>query len=231
MKDFQFQEFCIKQNKNVFRVGTDAVLLGALSYPSLPKKALEIGTGTGIISLMLAQRFPEINILAIDINPIAIEIASENFSKSKFHTQLKTALIHFQHLDETEKFDFIFCNPPYFENNSSDKDKIARQQCELTFDDLIEKTSALLSKEGSFSLIIPHESSNFVINLTQKHQLNLIRKIDIFGIRNGKIKRNILEFSFKNQELKQEKFVVEDSPRRYSKEYLDATKSFHVFKK
>lgn len=229
MKDFKFQEFSIKQDKRVFRVGTDAVLLGALSNPYVAKKALEIGTGTGIISLMLAQRFPQMNILGIDVNPIAIEIASENFSKSKFSKQLTTCLIHFYNLSTTEKFDFIFSNPPYFEMNSSDKDKMARQQCELNFYGLIKKTSTLLSPKGYFSIIIPHESSDLIIYLAKKYHLFLVRKINILGVKNGKIKRNILEFSFKNQKAREENFTIEESPRKYSKEYLEATKLFHCF--
>ena len=82
MKPFRFQQFEIQQNADVFRVGTDAVLLGALANVSEAKNILEVGTGTGIISLMLAQRNREANILAIDINPEAVKISQENFPRT-----------------------------------------------------------------------------------------------------------------------------------------------------
>lgn len=231
MKDFIFQKFLIKQNESVFRVGTDAVLLGVLSDAEKSKKILEVGTGTGIISLMLAQRNPNANILAIDINPEAVKVSQENFSNSVFSDRIKSQLQDFKHFKAGGKFDLIISNPPYFEINHSDKDVLARQRLELDFSDLIKKSSQLLSENGLFTVIIPINSENEFTSICLENQLFLQRKISIKGIKTAEPKRLVLEFSLIKSETKIENFVIEKSPRVYSDEYLELTKDFHLFNK
>lgn len=231
MKDFNFQKFLIKQSESVFRVGTDAVLLGVLSDAEKSKKILEVGTGTGIISLMLAQRNPNANILAIDINPEAVKVSQENFSNSVFSDRIKSQLQDFKHFEAAGKFDLIISNPPYFEINHSDKDVLARQRLELDFFDLIKKSSQLLSENGLFTVIIPINSENEFTSICLENQLFLQRKISIKGIKTAEPKRVVLEYSFKETETKIENFVIEKSPRVYSDEYLELTKDFHQFNK
>lgn len=231
MKDFNFQKFLIKQSESVFRVGTDAVLLGVLSDAEKSKKILEVGTGTGIISLMLAQRNPNAYILAIDINPEAVKVSQENFSNSVFSDRIKSQLQDFKHFEAAGKFDLIISNPPYFEINHSDKDVLARQRLELDFFDLIKKSSQLLSENGLFTVIIPINSENEFTSICLENQLFLQRKISIKGIKTAEPKRVVLEYSFKEAETKIENFVIEKSPRVYSDEYLELTKDFHLFNK
>lgn len=231
MKDFIFQKFLIKQCESVFRVGTDAVLLGVLSDAEKSKKILEVGTGTGIISLMLAQRNSNANILAIDINPEAVKISQENFSNSVFSDRIKSQLHDFKHFEAAEKFDLIISNPPYFEINHSDKDVLARQRLELDFSDLIKKSSELLSEEGLFSIIIPIDSEKQFTQICLMNNLCLNRKVIIKGIETAEPKRVVLEYSFKEAETKIENFIIEKSPRVYSDEYLELTKNFHLFNK
>jgi tRNA1Val (adenine37-N6)-methyltransferase len=137
MKPFRFQQFDIQQNADVFRVGTDAVLLGILANVSKAKNVLEVGTGTGIISLMLAQRNPDVEILGIDINTEAVNISQTNFSNSPFSDRIKSKLQDLKNFETEKKFDLIISNPPYFEINNSEKDILARQRLELNFSDLI----------------------------------------------------------------------------------------------
>ena len=125
----------------------------------------------------------------------------------------------------------MVCNPPFFEENNSVKDILARQQVELTFRNLIEKASKILSSEGIFSVIIPSESAQEFENLAEYFDLHLVRKINIFGIENGVLKRNVLEFSKKKSALEILDFTIEKSPRKYSDQYLELTKEFHVFGK
>ena len=153
MKPFRFQQFEIHQSSDVFRVGTDAVLIGVLSNVVNAKQILEVGTGTGIISLMLAQRNANANILALDINAEAVKISQNNFSNSPFSDKIKSQLQDFKNFETDEKFDLIISNPPYFKINNSEKDVLARQRLELDFSDLIQKASQLLSDEGLFSVI------------------------------------------------------------------------------
>lgn len=231
MKPFRLKQFDILQSSDVFRVGTDAVLLGVLSDVMGAKQILEVGTGTGIISLMLAQRNPDANILAIDINSEAVNISQTNFLNSPFSDRIKSQLQDFKQFETGEKFDLIISNPPYFEINSSDKDILARQRLELDFSDLIQKASQLLSDEGLFSVVIPIDSEKQFTQICLNNNLFLKRKVIIKGIETAEPKRVVLEYSFQQSGTKEENFVIEKSPRVYSDEYLELTKDFHIFNK
>lgn len=230
MKPFQFKNFSIKQSKKVFRVGTDGVLLGALSGVENVQTILEVGTGTGLISLMLAQRNPDAQILAIDINDEAINLAGENFRNSPFE-RLSVELQDFKDFKTQQRFDLIISNPPYFKENSSDKDILARQQTELSFENLIEKSAEILSENGRLAVIIALESGAYFEEISLKNRLFLSRKIQIFGIKNSAPKRWILELGLNQKEISEEEFTVEKFPRVYSEEYLELTKDFHLFQK
>ena len=231
MKPFRFQKFDIIQHENVFRVGTDGVLLGALCQVENAQKILEVGTGTGLISLMLAQRNANAEITALDLNEDAVKLAQENFKNSPFSERLNVFHQDFKTFESQKEYDFVVCNPPFFEENNSVKDILARQQVELTFRNLIEKASKILSSEGIFSVIIPSESVQEFENLAEDFDLYLVRKVNIFGIENGVLKRNVLEFSKKKSALETLDFTIEKSPRKYSDQYLELTKEFHVFGK
>lgn len=230
MKSFTFKQFEIRQSKNVFRVGTDGVLLGSLVNVDNASKVLEVGTGTGLISLMLAQRNSQADFLGIDINEEAVNLTKNNFENSPFHLRLKNSHQDFKNFESDEKFDLIVSNPPYFEESDSEKDKLARQTVELNFLQLISKSSELLSANGVLSVIIPSEAGNDFIRIATENQLFLIRQLNIKGIENSKVKRLILEFSLNEKEVEESEFIIEKSPRQYSDQYLELTKEFHVFK-
>ena len=229
MKPFQFKHFSIAQSKNVFRVGTDGVLLGALSSVDSASNILEVGTGTGLISLMVAQRNAEAHIVALDITKDAVSLATKNFSQSPYSNQLQVLLSDFKEFETTMKFDLIISNPPYFEENPSLKDRIARQQTDLTFENLISKSANLLSQKGVISVIIPFEAGEIVQEMATRNQLYLRRKVIIYGIKDSPPKRLILEFGLRAEEFEEQEFTIEKSPRQYSDEYLILTKEFHVF--
>jgi len=231
MKSFRFKQFDIKQSLDVFRVGTDAVLLGSLANVSEAKNVLEVGTGTGIISLMIAQRNPEAQVLAIDINSEAVKISQANFSHSPFSDRIKGQLQDFKNFEIDEKFDLIISNPPYFEINSSEKDILARQRLELNFSHLIKKSTQLLSDNGLFTVIIPIDSEKEFTEICFNNNLFLQRKVIIKGIKTSEPKRLVLEFSFTESETVIENFIIEKAPRVYSDEYLELTKDFHQFNK
>lgn len=230
MKPFKFKQFEIQQSTDVFRVGTDGVLLGALANINVAENVLEVGTGTGLISLMLSQRNLNASFLGIDINEEAVNLTKLNFQNSPFHLRLKNILHNFKTFETREKFDLIVSNPPYFEENPSGKDILARQTVELNFQQLISKSSKLLSENGIFSVIIPFEVGVYFIGIAKENQLFLNRKINIYGIENSKIKRLVLEFSQIEKGLEESDFIIEKSPRKYSDQYLELTKEFHVFK-
>ncbi len=235
MKPFRFQKFIVNQSPYVFRVGTDAVLLGAMagnrSEPNYRAETiLEIGCGTGIISLMLAQRFPNAKLLGLDIAPEAANLAAENFSNSPFSERMKSVCADFKYFNSYEKFDLIISNPPYFAENTSEKDKLARQTVELNFVELIQNSVKFLMPKGIFSVIIPAESANYFIEKSECEGLHIVTKINIFGIEGGVLRRVILEFCFeKPNQVLEEIMTIEKSPRQYSYEYLELTNDFHVF--
>ena len=195
------------------------------------KKILEIGTGTGLISLMLAQRNVSAKISTIDINENAVKLASENFRNSIFNENLKVELKDFKNFETNENFDLVVCNPPFFEKNASAKDVLARQQVELNFRNLVEKSTEIITKKGILSIILPFEAATDVKSLAEEFNLYLVREINIYGIEGGNLKRNILEFSLAQKPLEISDFVIEKSPRKYSDQYLNLTKNFHVFGK
>ncbi|PWW17094.1 MULTISPECIES: tRNA1(Val) (adenine(37)-N6)-methyltransferase [unclassified Chryseobacterium] len=230
MKPFTFKQFQIQQSKDVFRVGTDGVLLGALADVENASSVLEVGTGTGLISLMLAQRNLQAGFLGLDINEEAAKLTQLNFENSPFHARLKNSHQDFKTFETEDRFDLIVSNPPYFEESGSEKDKVARQTVELNFMQLISKAAELLSEKGIFSVIIPVEAGEVFISIGKENNLHLNRKANIRGIENAKAKRLILEFSLQEKEINESDFIIEKSPRQYSDQYLELTKEFHVFK-
>ncbi|MGU3375447.1 tRNA1(Val) (adenine(37)-N6)-methyltransferase [Chryseobacterium sp. M5A1_1a] len=231
MKPFKFKQFEIQQSKNVFRVGTDGVLLGALADVEDASNVLEVGTGTGLISLMLAQRNSQTSFLGLDINEEAVLLTKTNFENSPFHARLKNIHQDFKSFETEKKFGLIVSNPPYFEESGSEKDKIARQTVELNFRQLIEKSAELLTEDGLFSVIIPIEAGEIFILIAEENKLFLNRRVNIKGIESAKAKRLILEFSPAEKNLAESEFIIEKSPRIYSDQYIELTKEFHVFRK
>lgn len=230
MKPFHFQKFSILQSKEVFRVGTDGLLLGALSSVNDVKNIIEVGTGTGLISLMLAQRNREAQITAMDIDENAVRLAKENFKKSPFSKNLEAIYQDYKTFNPSERFDLIVSNPPYFATNSSSKDLWARQQIQLSFENLISKSASLLNADGLLSVIIPSDSKAEFVELGLKNNLFLQKEVVIFGIINSKPQRVVLEFGYKNIEKPvTTELIIEKAPRVYTDEYLELTKDFHLF--
>ncbi|SDJ51721.1 tRNA1(Val) (adenine(37)-N6)-methyltransferase [Chryseobacterium jejuense] len=230
MKPFTFKQFEIQQSKDVFRVGTDGVLLGALADVESASHVLEVGTGTGLISLMLAQRNLQADFLGLDINEDAAALTKLNFENAPFYKRLKNNHQDFKTFETEDRFDLIVSNPPYFEESGSDKDKIARQTVELNFRQLIAQSTRFLSEHGLLSVIIPVEAGEVFILIAEENNLFLNRRINVKGIENSKTKRLVLEFSLTKKNLLESEFIIEKSPRKYSDQYLELTKEFHVFK-
>ena len=167
---FQFKKFNIQQDKTAMKVGTDAVLLGAWTPISHnPESILDIGTGTGLIALMLAQRTNALQIDAFDIDENAYEQAADNFENSPWNDRLfcfHAGLDEFMEEPEDE-YDLIVCNPPFYSEDYKSGDSArdtARFSDAMPFGDLIEAANLLLSEAGIFSVIIPYkEEANFIV--------------------------------------------------------------------
>jgi tRNA1Val (adenine37-N6)-methyltransferase len=230
---FAFKQFTIKQDKCAMKVGTDAVLLGAWISPNGSKKILDIGTGTGIIAMMIAQR-SEANILAIDIDKESTEQANTNVSESKFRN-IEVRNISFQDLvsSSDEKFNLIVTNPPYFiDSFKSNKDNrtIARHADVLPFADLLCGVKKLLDERGKFCLILPRNEAELFREMAKQKGLYLskLMRVRTRSDRDTE-KRHIMQFEFKESEFSESTLIIEsDRNMKYSQEYIDLTKDYYI---
>ena len=217
------------------KVGTDGVLLGAwCSLESLPKTILDIGTGTGIISLMLAQRSSAISIDGVEVDPSAYMQTVDNFENSDWSDRLYCYNTSFQKfVDDTNKetYDLIVSNPPFYtedyitKNSSRNK---ARFTSSLTFKELIGGISKILSKSGFFSTIIPFKEESTFICLAEQHSLHLNKICRVQGNKNSEIKRSLMTFSFNKVKISETNLIIENSRHKYTKEYEELTNNFYL---
>jgi len=217
------------------KVGTDGVLLGAwCSLESLPKTILDIGTGTGIISLMLAQRSSAITIDGLEVDPSAYMQTVDNFENSDWSDRLYCYNTSFQKfVDDTNKetYDLIVSNPPFYtedyitKNSSRNK---ARFTSSLTFKELIGGISKILSKSGFFSTIIPFKEESTFICLAEQHSLHLNKICRVQGNKNSEIKRSLMTFSFNKVKISETNLIIENSRHKYTKEYEELTNNFYL---
>lgn len=228
---FQFKHFTITQDNTAMKVGTDGVLLGAWSNHN-GNHFLDIGTGTGLIALMLAQRNSTAVIDAIEIDKAAAEQAKDNFNNSTWSERLTILNSSIQDFKPAKKYDLIVCNPPFFINSTKAPNQsrtTARHNDDLPFDELINTVKRLLSTKGIFSVILPIEEGNQLIDIANKEHLNLNRKCIVKPNPNKNPKRILMEFSFVPSETKEEEITIETENRHeYTKEYITLTKDFYL---
>jgi tRNA1Val (adenine37-N6)-methyltransferase len=230
---FQFKQFRITQQKAAMKVGTDAVLLGAWANVSDARNILDVGTGTGIIALMLAQQ-SDAQIKAIEIEENAADEAAENVLNSAWAARISVQNISFQELAESwvQKFDCIVSNPPFFDNNLKSAGKnlaIARHNDLLPLTDLVQGTSKLLSETGKLSLIFPVETALKFSELAAKNNLHLVRLTEVSHTSLSKSHRRLLEFSKKKAPLKRDVLNIKtDDGLDYSPAYKSLTRDFYL---
>lgn len=231
---FEFKKFKIRQDRCAMRVSTDAVLLGAWVIPNGSKSILDIGTGTGVIAMMLAQKSPA-KITAIDIDPQSTSQAQENVAGSIFRDQVEVIHTSFQDLTKHSdlKFDLIVTNPPYFVDSlksSSDSKATARHADSLSFDDLISGVKKLLNEKGKFCLILPTKEAQLFREMAQAKGLYLSKLMRIrTRMEKETEKRHLMQFEFKESEFSESTLVIEaDNNRKYTPEYMELTKDYYI---
>ena len=231
---FAFKQFNVKQDKCAMKVGTDAVLLGAWVEPNDAKFILDIGTGTSVIALMLAQK-TNASIIGIDIDLSATQQAQENVDESKFKEQIK--IIHSSLQDYVKitdlKFQMIVSNPPFFEQSLKpvdEKRSNARHADVLPFDDLLDCVIKLLDESGKFCLILPTLEAEKFRNMAQKKGLHLSKLLRIKSRADKDTdKRHIMQFEYKPGEFSENTLVIEGDERHlYTKDYKELTKEYYL---
>ena len=228
---FRFKEFCIYQDQTAMKVGTDGVLLGAWARVSEAKKILDVGTGTGLIALMLAQRNPTAMIDAVEIDASAYKQAERNVQESKFHERVSVIFNDFSAFSPNQKYDCIVSNPPYFEENKrmqNSERKTARQQNNLTFHQLCKKASDLLEKNGHLCLILPFSSLDNIREVAKIFGLFCNKICFVKGHNNSPVIRVLLEFSFEEGTTITENLTIEKDRHVYTEEYIALTKAFYL---
>lgn len=234
MDPFRFKKFVINQDRCAMKVGTDAVLLGAwTSLEHQPQRILDIGSGTGIIALMLAQRSDAKQIDAVEIEDNAYEQCVENFEQSPWSDRLfcyHASLLEFsEEIDET--YDLIVSNPPFypsdFKTENMQRD-LARFSDALPFKHLLECASILLSKNGTFSVIIPFIEEENLIDLASKVRLVPNQILHVKGNPSSEIKRSLIAFSFDQKNPTVDQLIIETSRHQYTDEYINLTKDFYL---
>lgn len=231
---FAFKQFVIQQDKCAMKVGTDAVLLGAWVIPNGSLSILDIGTGTGIIALMLAQK-SSADIFAIEMDEPAFEQAKINFAASKFKNKFSIAHQTFQEFAKNTKakFDLIVTNPPYFvgslKNPESNRSN-ARHADALPYTDLVDGVKEVLSAKGKFCLILPKKEAEKFRELAEAKGLHLSKLLRIRTRRDKEEeKRHLMQFEFHPSEFSESTMVIEaDGPEKYSEEYKNLTKDYHL---
>jgi len=233
MKPFKFKEFTIHQDQCAMKVGTDGVLLGAwASLDKQPESILDIGAGTGLIALQLAQRSSAEIIDAIELDDAAYEQCVANFEASSWADRLFCYHAGFdEFVDEMDdKYDLIVSNPPFYvedvasSNHSRDK---ARQSSSLPFDELVQGVSQFLN-DGIFAVIIPYKEEENFSKLAKNVGLFPNRITRVKGNPETDFKRSLMEFTFHQNEPIIDALVIEEERHQYNKEYIELTKAFYL---
>lgn len=228
---FQFKQFLINHQNSSMPVGTDAVLLGSWVKIENPNNILEIGCGSGVISLMLAQR-SEAQITAIDIHKESCLQAFENKEKSHWSDRINIENISLQDFSQKNlKFDLIVSNPPYFSNSlkaDSIERNLARHNDNLSLKDLIFFSEKLLSENGRIALVLPIETEQSILNEIKNANLFLTRKCHVSDNPNKNAKRILLEIGKKITDLNSEQLFIRDLSKEFSEEYKILTKEFYL---
>jgi len=229
---FQFKQFSVDQTGCAMKINTDGVLLGALIKADDTKSILDIGTGTGVIALMLAQRFPFAKIDAVEIDQSAAQTAGKNFENSSFAERLSVfplAIDDFFNERPVKKYDLIISNPPFHLNSLESpkaKKSLAKHTGEGFFEDLIKGIATHLSENGLFGLILPLQAGELVKILAEQYGLYLQNTISIHSFVADAPHREILVFGKENINTASDKFVIYDEPKMYSEMYKKALKDF-----
>lgn len=233
-KPFQFKQFTINQDRCAMKIGTDGVLLGAwTSVEHNPFNVLDIGAGTGVLSLMIAQRSLAENIEALEIDAEAYEQCSENFENSPWADRLfcyHASLLEFVE-EVDDEFDLIICNPPFYsEDYKTDNEArdLARFNDAMPFEHLIYAVANLLSKNGVFAVVIPNKEEEKFIDLASKIGLSVKRSLHVKGNPNSEFKRSLIEFSFEETKIETSDLVIETARHQYTEDYINLTKDFYL---
>ncbi|MAM17921.1 MAG: methyltransferase [Christiangramia sp.] len=235
-KPFQFKQFTVQQDRCAMKIGTDGVLLGAwASIDHSPGSILDIGAGTGIISLMLAQRSEAFQIDAIEIEENAYEQTVDNFEASDWGDRLFCYHAGFdefvEEMQDEEQYDLIISNPPFYSEDykSGDQNRDqARFADALPLSELIPGASLLLSENGHFDIIIPFSEEEYAMQIAQNSGLFPRKITRVKGNSEAPIKRSLISFQKANTTPEIDELIIEISRHHYTEDYKNLVQDFYL---
>ncbi len=229
---FQFKQFLIRQGQTAMKVGTDGVLLGAWAELGNVSSILDIGTGTGLLALMAAQRNPEARIEAVEIDADAYHQACQNVGSSPWNDRITLHHLSIFDFYPPHRFDCILCNPPFFLHSTPTPDSsrtTARHCGEFTHTDLLCLAQRLLTAQGKVNLILPVTEAENLIRQAPQYSAALTRITKVKPTPQKAPKRYLLEFSFSSSDAEEpDELVIEYSRHHYSPEYQRLTDDFYL---
>ncbi|MFB9841628.1 tRNA1(Val) (adenine(37)-N6)-methyltransferase [Mucilaginibacter ginsenosidivorans] len=229
---FKFKQFEVDQTGCAMKINTDGVLLGALADADDPKAILDIGTGTGVIALMLAQRFGTAQVDAIEIDEQAAETAGRNFSNSPFAERLTAYSMGFEKFfaeNPGKKYDLIVSNPPFYINSlkSPQKNKqVAKHAGDDFFEALIREVSEHINETGVFCMILPLDTAEALSDLYLKYNMRPQQLVNVRSFPLSQPHRVIVCLGLEKAEIKKDSFLIYESKDSYSEEYVKLLKPY-----
>jgi tRNA1Val (adenine37-N6)-methyltransferase len=231
-QDFHFKKFSIQHDKATHKVGTDGVLLGAWVEVSRATRVLDIGTGSGVIALMIAQRTnPSVLIDGVEIQETDSAQASENVARSPWADRVKIYHTSIENFQTTNQYDLIVSNPPFFVNSSLPPDRergIARHTKQLNFETLLTVTEKLLIHDGIVAVILPLEESKHFASQASYSGYFLVRALEVKSREGKPIERVLMEFSKIKSLLKIETLAIYNAGNDWSESYRALTRDFYL---
>ena len=228
---FHFKQFEVDQSDCAMKINTDGVLLGAMVQHEKPKRILDIGTGTGVIALMLAQRFLEAQVHAVEIDEQASATAGRNFQDSIFNQRLINNNISIEQYRNTEKFDLIVTNPPFFVNdykNAEPKKEIARHASHTFFAELVKKVDELLNDNGYFWFVLPIKQAEEVVWRGEELGFFAQKVIRLHSDESKPEFRRVVCLGRRKTDMVEEDFMIYESEKKYTKAYEALLKDFFL---
>lgn len=228
---FRFKQFSVNQDKCAMKINTDGVLLGAWASGRGADRILDIGTGTGVIALMMAQQNNEAKITAIDIDENAYLQAMENFAGSLWNKNLDAQHIGLQNFTSETEFDIIITNPPYFIQDYKTEDEarnIARHSTALSYDELLVGINHLLSKEGKAFLIIPIFNLSLLHTKAEGLGLYLTNLTEVTAVEGKTPYVVLIQIERERREVVKTQVLIQKANGEFTREYMELTKEYYL---
>lgn len=213
------------------KVGTLACIFGAVIRAENPEDILDIGTGTGLLALMIAQRFPATQIDAIEINKEAFEQAEKNVANSSWNNRINIFFDDFLNWNPDKKYDLIITNPPFFQDHLKSPRReinLARHTDQLPHEKLVCHVVKILREQGAFWVVLPHYQSARLEQLANQKGLFKSYQMEIFNFRGQKPAAIINRYALSKSKIEFEKLVIREGQQTYSKRFVNLLKDFYL---